>query len=85
MQCAEICIEAGIPAAALQLLPGRGEMSAPRWWPIARGVGDVHRLHRGRRADQRSLPRVWRQVPLIAETGGQNAMIVDSTALPSRW
>jgi RHH-type proline utilization regulon transcriptional repressor/proline dehydrogenase/delta 1-pyrroline-5-carboxylate dehydrogenase len=24
-------------------------------------------------------------IPLIAETGGINAMIVDSTALPSRW
>ena len=25
---------AGVPRGALQLLPGRGETSAPRWWPM---------------------------------------------------
>jgi RHH-type proline utilization regulon transcriptional repressor/proline dehydrogenase/delta 1-pyrroline-5-carboxylate dehydrogenase len=47
---------------------------------------DVHRLDRGRPADPgpacRSAVRLdGKPIPLIAETGGQNAMIVDSSAL----
>ena len=51
---------------------------------------DVHRLDRGRAHSSRRqlaerLDRDGRPIPLIAETGGQNAMIVDSRRLPSRW
>ena len=61
--------------------------SARRWSADARVAGrDLHRLDRGRAAaaEARSpaaSARAGRPVPLIAETGGQNAMIVDSSAL----
>ena len=46
----------------------------------------LHRLDRGRRARStaRSPPRMRPIVPLIAETGGINPMIVDATALPEQ-
>jgi hypothetical protein len=73
-------------AHALQLLPGRGEVVGKRLVADARvrgvlftGSTEVARLlQRGLagRAGERG-----RAIPLIAETGGQNAMIVDSSAL----
>ena len=78
--------EAGVPAAALQLLPGRGETVGARLVadPRVQGVlftgsTDVARLLQRRLAGRLSSGR--RTVPLIAETGGQNAMLVDSSAL----
>jgi len=73
---------AGIPGAALQFLPGRGEtvgaalVGDPRVagviftgsTEVARGIAQV-------------LARRDDDPVLIAETGGQNAMIVDSSAL----
>jgi RHH-type proline utilization regulon transcriptional repressor/proline dehydrogenase/delta 1-pyrroline-5-carboxylate dehydrogenase len=73
---------AGVPAAALQLLPGRGETVGAALVADARirglmftGSTEVATLI------NRSLAARGGNVPLIAETGGQNAMIVDSTAL----
>ncbi len=73
---------AGVPAAALQLLPGRGETIGAALVADARirgvmftGSTEVAALI------NRSLAARGGNVPLIAETGGQNAMIVDSTAL----
>ncbi len=75
--------EAGVPAAALQLLPG-GVGARLVADPRTRGVlftgsGDVARLI-GRELAKR-LSSDGSPVPLIAETGGQNAMVVDSSAL----
>ena len=78
--------EAGIPRNALQLLPGRGETVG------ARLVGDERIrgvMFTGSTAVASLLQRSLagrlddngRSIPLIAETGGQNAMIVDSSAL----
>ena len=76
---------AGIPADVLQLLPGRGEVVGATLVadPRVRGVlftgsTEVARLI------NRCLAERGGDVPLIAETGGQNAMIVDSTALPEQ-
>ncbi|MBX3678874.1 MAG: trifunctional transcriptional regulator/proline dehydrogenase/L-glutamate gamma-semialdehyde dehydrogenase [Rhodocyclaceae bacterium] len=74
--------QAGIPAAALQLLPGRGETVGARLVSDARvsGVmftGSTEVAH----IINRTLARRGGETVLIAETGGQNAMIVDSTAL----
>ncbi len=82
----QILHEAGIPRAALQLLPGRGETVGARLVADERVRGVMftgstavaallQRSLAGRLDDQ------GRSIPLIAETGGQNAMIVDSSAL----
>jgi RHH-type proline utilization regulon transcriptional repressor/proline dehydrogenase/delta 1-pyrroline-5-carboxylate dehydrogenase len=77
--------EAGIPAAALQLLPGRGETvgAALVADPRVRGVMFTGSTEVAALIN-RSLAARGGNVPLIAETGGQNAMIVDSTALPEQ-
>ena len=76
---------AGIPDDALQLIPGDGEIgaalvAAPETQGVVfTGSTDVARAIQ-RRLAQRLSPQ-GRPIPLIAETGGQNAMIVDSSAL----
>jgi RHH-type transcriptional regulator, proline utilization regulon repressor / proline dehydrogenase / delta 1-pyrroline-5-carboxylate dehydrogenase len=76
---------AGIPAAALQLLPGRGETIGAALVADARIAGV---LFTGSTAVARTINRVLArrddEPVLIAETGGQNAMIVDSSALPEQ-
>jgi RHH-type proline utilization regulon transcriptional repressor/proline dehydrogenase/delta 1-pyrroline-5-carboxylate dehydrogenase len=77
--------EAGIPSSALQLLPGDGSIGAALvaaagvQGVMFTGSTDVARLIQAELA-KRTLPS-GRPIPLIAETGGQNAMIVDSSAL----
>lgn len=76
--------EAGIPEVALQFLPGSGaSVGAPL---IAdERVSGV--LFTGSTEVARGIERTLAARPgscLIAETGGQNAMIVDSTALPEQ-
>jgi RHH-type proline utilization regulon transcriptional repressor/proline dehydrogenase/delta 1-pyrroline-5-carboxylate dehydrogenase len=75
---------AGVPKAALQFLPGRGETlgAALVADPRAHGVmftGSVEAA----RAIHRTLAARG-NVPFVAETGGQNAMLVDSSALPEQ-
>ncbi|MGP1613694.1 MAG: trifunctional transcriptional regulator/proline dehydrogenase/L-glutamate gamma-semialdehyde dehydrogenase [Pollutimonas bauzanensis] len=77
---------AGVPAGAVQLLPGQGETvgAALVASPAVRGViftgsTDVAQLI-SRELAQR-LDDAGHPIPLIAETGGQNAMVVDSSAL----
>ncbi|HTT05285.1 MAG TPA: bifunctional proline dehydrogenase/L-glutamate gamma-semialdehyde dehydrogenase PutA [Steroidobacteraceae bacterium] len=75
---------AGVPRPALQLLPGTGEQVGMALVADARVRGVVFT---GSTATARRIARVLARrepVPLIAETGGQNAMIVDSTALPEQ-
>lgn len=80
-----ILLEAGIPANVLHLLPGDGRIGAALVAHSATnavlftGSTEVARLI-ARQLAARTLPD-GRPIPLIAETGGQNAMIVDSTAL----
>jgi len=77
--------EAGIPADALQLVPGDGMIGAALIGaPETAGVlftgsTDVARQIQAQLAER--LSPEGRPIPLIAETGGQNAMIVDSSAL----
>ncbi len=77
---------AGVPRGALQLLPGRGETVGAALVGDARvhgvlftGSTEVARLLQRELAGR--LTAAGQVVPLIAETGGQNAMIVDSSAL----
>ncbi|MFV0303659.1 MAG: bifunctional proline dehydrogenase/L-glutamate gamma-semialdehyde dehydrogenase PutA, partial [Paracoccus sp. (in: a-proteobacteria)] len=78
--------QAGVPASALQLLPGRGDVVGTALASDAR-VGGV--VFTGSTATARTIARNMAEhlapgTPLIAETGGLNAMIVDSTALPEQ-
>jgi RHH-type proline utilization regulon transcriptional repressor/proline dehydrogenase/delta 1-pyrroline-5-carboxylate dehydrogenase len=85
-QAVRILLEAGVPAGAVQLLPGNGETVGAGLIgnERVRGVmftgstevaGIIQRNLAGR------LDAQGRTIPLIAETGGLNTMIVDSSAL----
>ena len=77
--------EAGVPRAALQFVPGDGALgaalvgAAETAGVMFTGSTDVARLIQGQLAAR--LSASGKPIPLIAETGGQNAMIVDSSAL----
>jgi len=77
--------KAGVPAHALQLLPGDGRIGAALTSDARVGgvcfTGSTDTALLIRRAMAENLTP---GAPLIAETGGLNAMIVDSTALPEQ-
>ena len=83
-EAVRILREAGFPGDAVQLLPGQGESVGARLVADPRVDGVVFTgstevaeiIHR-------TLARRG-NVPLVAETGGQNAMVVDSSALPEQ-
>ena len=77
---------AGLPAGVLQLLPGTGESVGAPLVADERISGVAFTgSNETARAINQSLGRLAGPiVPLIAETGGQNAMIVDSSALPEQ-
>ncbi|BBQ03770.1 bifunctional protein PutA (plasmid) [Burkholderia sp. SFA1] len=88
-EAVRIIHSAGVQERALQLLPGTGETVGAALVSDARihgvmftGSTDVARII-SRTLAQRLNPD-GSPVPLIAETGGQNAMIVDSSALPEQ-
>jgi RHH-type proline utilization regulon transcriptional repressor/proline dehydrogenase/delta 1-pyrroline-5-carboxylate dehydrogenase len=84
-QAIKLLHEAGVPKDVLQLLPGDGQVGAavvahPRICGVLfTGSNEVARLIQ-RVIALRFLP-TGEPVPLVAETGGQNAMIADSSAL----
>ncbi len=75
--------EAGFPKAAVQLLPGSGRMIGNLLVGDTRikGVVFTGSTDTATGINQTLAARGGEIVPLIAETGGQNAMIVDSSAL----
>jgi RHH-type transcriptional regulator, proline utilization regulon repressor / proline dehydrogenase / delta 1-pyrroline-5-carboxylate dehydrogenase len=76
---------AGVPAMALALVPGDGEVGASLVAdPGAAGVAFTGSTEVGRAINQALARKRGPIVPLIAETGGINAMIVDGTALPEQ-
>ena len=85
-EAVKILWEAGIPKSVLQLLPGRGETVGAQLSQDDRiqaimftGSTEVAKILQ-KTVAQRLSPS-GQPIPLIAETGGQNAMIVDSSAL----
>ncbi|MEN9475624.1 MAG: trifunctional transcriptional regulator/proline dehydrogenase/L-glutamate gamma-semialdehyde, partial [Pseudomonadota bacterium] len=82
----ELLWQAGVPRAAVQLVPGSGSSVGAQLVADARvqgvmftGSTEVARLLQATLAQR--LSPAGKPVPLIAETGGQNCMIVDSSAL----
>lgn len=77
---------AGIPREAIQLIPGDGPTLAQLLLPRRelKGVAFTGSLAAARSIHLTLARRRDEIIPLIAETGGQNAMIVDATALPEQ-
>ncbi|WP_027244214.1 bifunctional proline dehydrogenase/L-glutamate gamma-semialdehyde dehydrogenase PutA [Leisingera daeponensis] len=78
--------EAGVPRSALQLVPGRGSVvgAAITSDPRVNGVAFTGSTATALRIRKAMADNLQPGSPLIAETGGLNAMIVDSTALPEQ-
>ncbi|MFQ6016569.1 MAG: bifunctional proline dehydrogenase/L-glutamate gamma-semialdehyde dehydrogenase PutA [Kiloniellaceae bacterium] len=77
---------AGVPGDVLHLLPGDGpSVGGPLVAdPRVAGVAFTGSTETAKLINETLAKRDGPIVPLIAETGGQNAMIVDSTALPEQ-
>ncbi|MDC0948486.1 bifunctional proline dehydrogenase/L-glutamate gamma-semialdehyde dehydrogenase PutA [Gammaproteobacteria bacterium] len=82
----ELMHEAGVPPAALQLLPGDGAVvgAALAGDPRVDGICFTGSTITAQRINRAMAGALAPDAPLIAETGGLNAMIVDSTALPEQ-
>ncbi|MGO1246397.1 MAG: bifunctional proline dehydrogenase/L-glutamate gamma-semialdehyde dehydrogenase PutA [Oceanisphaera sp.] len=82
----DLAHQAGIPPTVLQLLPGEGATVGETLTQDSRiaGVCFTGSTHTAMRINQTLAQRQGAIIPLIAETGGQNAMIVDSSALPEQ-
>ena len=77
--------EAGVPASALHLLPGDGTIGAALVnQPDISGVVFTGSTEVARAINRALAAKDGPIVPLIAETGGINAMIADATALPEQ-
>lgn len=79
----ELMLKAGIPAGVIQLLPGRGETVGAQLVADTRikAVIFTGSTQTANVINKTLATRGGEIIPLIAETGGQNAMIVDSSAL----
>jgi RHH-type proline utilization regulon transcriptional repressor/proline dehydrogenase/delta 1-pyrroline-5-carboxylate dehydrogenase len=82
----QLFYQAGVPQAVVQLLPGTGEGVGAKLMADRRvntviftGSTEVAKL-----IQLNLAKRPGEIVPLIAETGGQNCMLVDSSALPEQ-
>ncbi|MFC3616260.1 bifunctional proline dehydrogenase/L-glutamate gamma-semialdehyde dehydrogenase PutA [Lutimaribacter marinistellae] len=77
--------EAGVPRTALQLLPGGPQVGATLTSdPRVDGVAFTGSTATALKIRAAMAGNLTPGAPLIAETGGLNAMIVDSTALPEQ-
>jgi RHH-type proline utilization regulon transcriptional repressor/proline dehydrogenase/delta 1-pyrroline-5-carboxylate dehydrogenase len=82
----ELLIEAGIPKEAMQCVIGSGALMGTHLINDIRiaGVLFTGSTSVARGINQILSHRIGPIVPFIAETGGQNVMIVDSSALPEQ-
>src|SRR5690606_30120998 len=78
--------EAGVPAEVLQLVPGDGASVGARLTsdPRVAGVAFTGSTDTARAINRALAARDAPLATLIAETGGQNALIADSSALPEQ-
>lgn len=77
---------AGVPGSVLHMLTGAGPEIGPLLMANAHlgGVAFTGSTATAKRINRQLAEREGAILPLIAETGGQNAMIVDSSALPEQ-
>jgi len=81
----ELLHRAGVPRDALQLLPGGSSVGAALVSdPRVSGVAFTGSTETARTIRRAMAEHLSPAAPLIAETGGINAMMVDSTALPEQ-
>lgn len=82
----ELMHDAGISGDALQILPGDGAIvgAALVSHPDIQGVCFTGSTETAQRIARSMAANADPEAPLIAETGGLNAMIVDSSALPEQ-
>src|SRR5437870_7054389 len=77
--------DSGVPKTALHLMPGDGAVGAALTAdPRVAGVAFTGSTEVARLINRALAAKDGPIVPLIAETGGINAMIVDATALPEQ-
>jgi RHH-type proline utilization regulon transcriptional repressor/proline dehydrogenase/delta 1-pyrroline-5-carboxylate dehydrogenase len=78
--------QAGIPRDIVQLAPGQGRVVGGTLTehPLLAGVVFTGSTETARMINRTLAERDGAIIPFIAETGGQNAMIVDSSALPEQ-
>ncbi|MCC1494346.1 bifunctional proline dehydrogenase/L-glutamate gamma-semialdehyde dehydrogenase PutA [Cognatishimia sp. F0-27] len=80
-----LLLEAGVPPRALQCLPGAGDVGAALTAnPSVSGVAFTGSTETAMTIHRAIATHLAPGTPFIAETGGLNAMIVDSTALPEQ-
>ncbi len=81
----ELFHQAGVPRDVVQLAPGDGRVGgALTAHPKLAGVAFTGSTETARLINKTLANRDGPFIPFIAETGGQNAMIVDSSALPEQ-
>lgn len=82
----EMMLEAGVPQHVVNPVIARGSKVGQVIVPDERvqGVMFTGSTATGNWISQKLAERTGEPVPLIAETGGQNCMVVDSTALPEQ-
>ena len=82
----ELMHRAGIPKDVVQLAPGSGRVVGGTLTahPLLSGVVFTGSTETARMINRTLAERDGPIIPFIAETGGQNAMIVDSSALPEQ-
>ena len=82
----ELMHQAGIPKDIVQLAPGSGRVVGGTLTahPLLAGVVFTGSTDTARTINRTLAERDGPIIPFVAETGGQNAMIVDSSALPEQ-
>jgi RHH-type proline utilization regulon transcriptional repressor/proline dehydrogenase/delta 1-pyrroline-5-carboxylate dehydrogenase len=81
-EAVRLLLRAGVPAGALHFVPGDGKVGAALTAdPRVAGIAFTGSTEVGRAINRTLAQKDGPIVPLIAETGGINAMIVDATAL----
>ena len=86
MLAVKLLHKAGVPRSALQLLPGEGHSVGAKLSssPSVKGICFTGSTATAQHIHRSMAETLDPTAPLIAETGGLNAMIVDSTALPEQ-